>query len=90
MISNVIDHQCSIQAAIEAPRIKATGETSLEIETRIPEDVRDELTRRGHDLQLLGEWSHLVGGGQGIIIDPDTGARMGGADPRRDGYAIGW
>jgi gamma-glutamyltranspeptidase/glutathione hydrolase len=90
MISNVIDHQYSIQAAIEAPRIKATGETNLEIETRIPEEVRDELAGRGHALQPLGDWSHLVGGGQGIIVDPESGARMGGADPRRDGYAIGW
>jgi gamma-glutamyltranspeptidase/glutathione hydrolase len=90
MISNVIDHQYSIQAAIEAPRIKATGETNLEIETRISDEVREELTGRGHAMQPLGDWSHLVGGGQGIMIDPESGARMGGADPRRDGYAIGW
>ena len=30
-----------------------------------------------------------VGGGQGIHVDPDSGAFMGGADPRRDGYALG-
>jgi gamma-glutamyltranspeptidase len=27
---------------------------------------------------------------QGIMVDPESGALMGGADPRRDGYAIGW
>ncbi|CAN5896128.1 gamma-glutamyltransferase [soil metagenome] len=90
MISNVIDHQFSIQAAIESPRIKAVGETALEIETRVPEEVRNELTARGHELRLLGDWSHMVGGGQGIMMDPQTGAKMGGADPRRDGYAIAW
>jgi gamma-glutamyltranspeptidase/glutathione hydrolase len=90
MISNLIDHDYSIQAAIEAPRIKATTDTQLEIETRIPVEVRDRLTALGHDLQLLGDWSNLVGGGQGIMIDPDTGAYCAGADPRRDGYALAW
>jgi gamma-glutamyltranspeptidase/glutathione hydrolase len=90
MISNVIDHRYSMQAAIEAPRIKATVGTQLQIETRIPAEVRDPLTALGHDLQPIGEWSPLVGGGQGIMIDPDTGAYCGGGDPRRDGYALAW
>jgi hypothetical protein len=25
-----------------------------------------------------------------IQLDPETGALFGAADPRRDGYAIGW
>jgi len=24
------------------------------------------------------------------MVDPDSGSFMGGADPRRDGYALGW
>lgn len=90
MISNVIDHQMSIQAAIEAPRFKTVQGTELMIETRIPEATRQELMRLGHTLHLLGDWSWQVGGGQGILIDPDTGVLQGGADPRRDGYAMGW
>jgi gamma-glutamyltranspeptidase/glutathione hydrolase len=39
---------------------------------------------------VLDDYSWLVGGGQGILIDPDTGVYSGGADPRRDGYAMGW
>ncbi len=31
----------------------------------------------------------LVGGIPGIVHDPATGALQVGADPRRDGYAIG-
>ena len=27
---------------------------------------------------------------QGIMVDPDSGAFMAGADPRRDGYAMAW
>lgn len=90
MISNVIDHGYSIQAAIEAPRIKATTGARLEIETRIPGEIRDALAALGHDLVPVGEWSTLLGGGQGILIDPDTGAYCAGADPRRDGYALAW
>jgi gamma-glutamyltranspeptidase/glutathione hydrolase len=88
MISNLLDHGYSIQAAIEAPRIRTYTGTTLEIEGRVPTEVRDELTRRGHDLRVIPDWSPLVGGGQGLMIDPESGAFMGGADPRRDGYAI--
>ncbi len=31
-----------------------------------------------------------VGGGQGLYCVPERGAFVGGADPRRDGYAMGW
>lgn len=90
MISNIIDHGFSIQAAIEAPRFRTYEGTILEIEARVPKVTRDELTDRGHFIRLIDEWSTLVGGGQGIMIDPDSGALLGGADPRRDGLALGW
>jgi len=90
MISNVLDHGFSIQAAIEAPRFRTYEGTRIEIEGRVPEQVRLELEDRGHDVQVIDDWSWLVGGGQGILIDPDTGVLTGGADPRRDGYAMGW
>ena len=90
MISNVIDHGFSVQAAIEAPRFRIFGNKQIAMESRFPASVRAELTRRGHDIQLLDDWSPVVGGGQGILIDPESGAYGGGADPRRDGYAIGW
>ena len=90
MISNVIDHGFSIQAAIEAPRVRTYEATTVEIEARIPKVVRDELIALGHTPRVLDDYSYMVGGGQGIMLDPDSGALMGGADPRRDGYALGW
>ena len=91
MIMNVIDHDMNIQAAIEAARVKATSPgTLVDVETRIGEDVLLELEQMGHMINRLGPWSAGVGGGQGILVDPDSGAFMGGADPRRDGYALGW
>jgi hypothetical protein len=40
-------------------------------------------------LEMLEEWSVRVGGPQGILFR-DDGWMMGGADPRRNGYATGW
>jgi gamma-glutamyltranspeptidase/glutathione hydrolase len=90
MISNVLDHGYSVQAAIEAPRFRVFAGSEIAMESRVREPVRAELARRGHQIRLLDAWSPVVGGGQGIMIDPDSGALGGGADPRRDGYAIGW
>ena len=91
MIMNVLDHQMNIQAAIEAPRLK-TGSPGYQVdaETRIVPEVLAALEEKGHRIARLGDWSPGVGGGQGIMIDPDSGSFMGGADPRRDGYALGW
>ena len=90
MISNVIDHGMGVQAAIEAPRFRLWEDTRIVIEERVPADVRYELERRGHRVELLEPFSPAVGGGQGILIDPETGALSGGGDPRRDGYALGF
>jgi gamma-glutamyltranspeptidase / glutathione hydrolase len=90
MMMNVIDHGFSIQAAIEAPRFRTMTGTELPIESRIDDQVVEELRRRGHDVQLLDPWTPFVGGGQGILIDPDSGTFSAGADPRRDGYALAY
>ncbi len=91
MIMNVLDHGMNIQAAIEAPRLKTTSpEYLVHAESRIGRSVFDELESRGHQIEDIGDWSMLVGGGQGIIVDRESGAFMGGADPRRDGYVLGW
>ena len=91
MIMNVIDHDMNIQAAIEAARVKSTSPGKVvDVETRIGEDILHELTQMGHHLNRLGPWNAGVGGGQGIMVDPESGGFMGGADPRRDGYALGW
>jgi gamma-glutamyltranspeptidase/glutathione hydrolase len=90
MIMNLIDHEYSIQAAIEAPRFRAYEANTIEIEARVPKVVRDDLIRRGHTVRLIDDWSFLVGGGHGSMVDPESGALYGGADPRRDGVALGY
>jgi gamma-glutamyltranspeptidase/glutathione hydrolase len=91
MIMNIIDHRMNIQAAIEAPRVRSTQGLEVIAQTRIDGDVLAELEAKGHRLVLDGgDWTPAVGGGQGIYVDADTGTFVGGADPRRDGYAVGW
>ena len=90
MIMNVVDHGMHVQSAIEAPRLKTSVGYRVDVETRISEEVLGELEQKGHQFNRLGDWSAGVGGGQGIEVDRETGSFMGGADPRRDGYALGF
>lgn len=89
-MSNLMDFGMSIQAAIEAPRVRPMTGNQVIAERRIPDAVLAGLAERGHLVERLPDFSMAVGGAQGIMIDPDTGTFSGGADPRRDGYAIGW
>ena len=92
----LIDHGLDIQQAVEAPRWLsgrfALGEPRdlLNIEARFPTATIDELERRGHTVRRWPDWHELAGHCHGITIDPDHGTRLGGADPRSDGAAIGY
>ncbi len=88
MVLNVLEFGLNIQEAIEAPRVRVYRDRLVDAESRVPEDVRADLARRGHQVNAIDDWSWVVGGGQGITRDPESGALQGGADPRRDGYAI--
>lgn len=88
MILNVLEFDFNIQEAIEAPRVRVYRDRLVDAEARISHDVREALGRRGHRVNVIDDWSWIVGGGQGIARDPETGALMAGADPRRDGYAL--
>lgn len=89
-VSNVADHGMNIQMALEAPRFtKLTlGGCDLRIEARVPESVRDELTKRGHRLDVVGDYSGWMGGGQAVLHDAKTGVNYAGSSPRKDGAAI--
>jgi gamma-glutamyltranspeptidase/glutathione hydrolase len=88
MLLNVLEFGLNVQEAIEAPRIRVYRDRLVDAESRIAEATRAELGRRGHQVNVIDDWSWIVGGGQGIARDPESGALMAGADPRRDGYAL--
>ena len=88
MLLNVLEFGLHLQEAIEAPRIRVYRDRLVDAESRVPEATRAELGRRGHQINVIDDWSWVVGGGQGIARDGESGALMAGADPRRDGYAL--
>jgi gamma-glutamyltranspeptidase/glutathione hydrolase len=89
-ISNVIDHGMNIQAALEAARVTKLTFTGCDVtmESRVPEPVRRELVAKGHEIDLQGPYSSMVGGGQSVMRDYASGVNYGGSDPRKDGAAI--
>ncbi|HTK89745.1 MAG TPA: gamma-glutamyltransferase [Verrucomicrobiae bacterium] len=88
MLMNAVDFGLNVQEAIEAPRIRVYADRQLDAESRLAEETRAALVERGHQVNVIDDWSWIVGGGQGIMRDPESGALMAGADPRRDGYAL--
>ena len=88
MLLNKLDFGMSIQAAIEAPRVRAFERTLVDAEARISAETLEGLRARGHDINVLDAWTWKVGGGHGVAIDPESGVLTGGADPRRDGASV--
>jgi len=89
-VSNVVDHAMNLQAALEAPRFtKMTfGGCDLLMEDRVPAAAREELARKGHRIEVLGDYSTQVGGGQAVMHDTAAGVNYGASDPRKDGAAV--
>ncbi|MDX3899588.1 MAG: gamma-glutamyltransferase [Sphingobium sp.] len=93
---NVIDRGMGIQAAIEAPRFALDADPSfykpgaaitVQMEGRFAPATVQGLTAMGHRTETVGPYA--IGSVQGVLADA-SGTRMGGADPRRMGYAVGY
>ena len=89
-IADLADYKMNIQAAVEAPRFtKLTfGGCDVMVESRISQKVRDELTLKGHQIEVLPPFADNTGGGQAVMRDFATGVNYGASDPRKDGEAI--
>lgn len=84
----------SLQQAVTAPRWllgKTWGQesTTLKFERRFDPAALDGLRRRGHDVELLDEFSDTMGHAGAIVRQPD-GLLLGAADPRSDGVVAGY
>jgi gamma-glutamyltranspeptidase / glutathione hydrolase len=88
VITNIMQFGLTPQQAVEAPRFRWYGRQRLGVEPGIAADVREALAKRGHQVQVQ-EPSEEFGGAQVILVTP-AGARIAGADPRREAYAIAW
>jgi gamma-glutamyltranspeptidase/glutathione hydrolase len=88
-VANVVDYGMNVQAALEAARFtKGTfSGCDVQIESRVPSKVRDELTAMGHKITLRGSYSGSMGRGQAVERIA-TGVNFAGSDPRADGEAV--
>jgi len=89
-VSDVVDFGMNIQACLESPRFtKLTFHgCDVAMEDRIPESIRNALIARGHQIELRGDYSDVMGGGQAVQRDFKSGVNYGAPDPRKDGEAI--
>ena len=100
VVTHVLDFGMTVAEAVEAPRwrhlqdgtestVPHAATDELRMEGRFPADVTDGLKKRGHPVTVLEDWE-AAGSEVMIQVDPESGVLSGAADPRRDGYAIGW
>lgn len=98
VLLNTLHFGMELQAAIEAPRVASYSFPSsfapfeyfpgrLAVESRIPQETRDALAARGHEVKDWPEWTWLAGSIEAVKTDPATGLIAAGADPRRPAYA---
>jgi gamma-glutamyltranspeptidase/glutathione hydrolase len=87
-VANVVDYGMDIQAALEAGRFtKPTfaGRDVL-VESLVPEDVRAELARLGHEITVVPPRTGTFGSGQAVMSEGRV--HFGASEPRHDGAAI--
>ncbi len=99
IVVNLVDFGMNLQEAGDAPRFHHSGSSEpsgpmmvdggeVNLESGIPEDVRQELIRRGH--RLVEANGLMYGGYQAIRRDPATGVYFGATESRKDGMAAGY
>jgi gamma-glutamyltranspeptidase / glutathione hydrolase len=97
MLVNLIDFGMNVQEACEQPRWYSFPGTdphnhpsdfALRIEERVDSAVFEELKKRGHTIELQGDWG-AGGKVQLIEVNPENGVLMGATDPREEGIALG-
>jgi len=89
-VSNIVDYNMNIQAAMEEPRFTDRQQLGCKIviESRVTPATLEALSKMGHVLQEHRDYTSLMGRGQAILHDSKTGLNLGASDPRADGAAI--
>jgi gamma-glutamyltranspeptidase / glutathione hydrolase len=88
IITNFVDFGITIQQAIAASRFNHIEGLKVGLEPGIAESTVQELKRRGH--QVVSGNPESFGGAHAIMIHPESGAFLGGSDPRKGGGALGF
>lgn len=88
-VADIADYGMNIQQALEAGRFTKSSFSGcdFDIETRVPQAVRDSLSAMGYDLRLYGPRTGTFGWGQ-AVMGTTGGVHYGASDPRHDGAAV--
>jgi len=89
-VSNVVDHNMNIQAALEAPRFtrQRVEGCGVMMEGRLDSAAMEKLKSLGHFVDRRAEYSAQMGGGQAVMLDGSARMHYGASSPRKDGAAI--
>jgi gamma-glutamyltranspeptidase/glutathione hydrolase len=90
----------NLHAAIEWPRVQTlhfyasfwphnSGFNRINIESSVDPATIDSLRQRGHEVRVVPPF-RISGCATAVMLDPATGNRIAGADPRRDCYAAAY
>jgi gamma-glutamyltranspeptidase len=94
-VTRIVDYRLSPQDAIDAPRM-LYGRTwgaeanNVRLEARVPQEVKESLERRGHAIEIVEPYAHIMGHAGAILIEPENQVLYGATDPRSDGIALGY
>jgi gamma-glutamyltranspeptidase/glutathione hydrolase len=96
IIHDLIDLNMDPQSAVEAPRWSHQPGTpprdqlpeALRMEEGFDQAILDGLRKKGHKVSVVDRWS--FGSAKIIVRDRVNGCWLGGADPRRVAYALGY
>lgn len=95
VISSILDFGLNVQEAVETPRWVSNPGTdpptvhqpfTLQLERAVGEDVANGLKDKGLSITWYAK-DTFPGAVQLIMIDPESGIKAGGSDPRADGHA---
>ncbi len=88
IISNLIDFKMTVQRSISAPRFNHIDGAKVGLEPEVAASTVQELRRRGHE--IVSGTPESFGGAHAIAVDSESGAFIGGSDPRKGGCALGF
>src|SRR5216684_1308664 len=87
IVIGVVDFSLDITEAVNAPRFHHQWlPDQILVEDRLSPDTMNVLRSKGHKLNI----KHFWGDGECIMVDPQTGERLGASDGRNNGKAVGY
>ena len=93
VVSNMVDFNMNSQEALDALRFSVDVEETgiVRVEEDVDPKVVSELTKRGHEIEVISGYKRIMfGGAQTISRDPETGVLTAGSEPRKSGAAVGY